>query len=279
MKFKKYITICLVIVLSLMLYSCGSSRRLSKEGTDDVSSAAVDYGKKIMKNAQTAKTITSKVKVQVMADGKNFTVNGTLRMKRDDVIQLSLSMLGFEIGKMEFLTNEVLIIDRFHKQYVRVPYNQVDFLNKTNIDFYALQAIFWNELFVPGVKDMTAQLGKFTMASSGDHTLLSLKTEPRLEYDFLANTATAVLVRTTITPKDLSQEGEFVCKYSDYTKFGGKSFPTGIDLNFSGEGVKAELILTLSDLNNKEGWATRTEISSKYKQVSAKGILGKLMSH
>ncbi|HAE25517.1 MAG TPA: DUF4292 domain-containing protein, partial [Prevotellaceae bacterium] len=47
----------------------------------------------------------------------------------------------------------------------------------------------------------------------------------------------------------------------------------------SGEGVKAELILTLSDLNNKEGWATRTEISSKYKQVSAKGILGKLMSH
>jgi len=279
MKFMKYIIFGLVVVSSLMLYSCGSSRRLSKDGTNDISSAVVDYGKKIMKNAQTVKTLTSKVKVQVMAEGKNYTVGGTLRMKRDDVIQLSLSMLGFEIGKMEFLTNEVLIIDRFHKQYVRVPYNQVDFLNKTNIDFYTLQAIFWNELFVPGSRDITNQLGKFTMAASGEHTLLNLKTEPRLEYDFLANTATAVLVRTTITPKDLTQEGEFVCKYSDYTKFEGKSFPTEIDLNFSGEGVKAELVLTLSDINNKDGWATRTEISSKYKQVSAKGILGKLMSH
>ncbi len=279
MRLMRYLTLCMIFVLSLLLFSCKSSSGLSKSGKDDISTAAVDYGKKVIKNAQTNQTITAKVKVKVEADSKDYTVSGTLRMKRDDVIQLSLSMLGFEIGKMEFLTDEVLIIDRFHKQYVRVPYSQVDFLNKTNIDFNALQAIFWNELFVPGSTQVAEHLNKFTIASSGEHTLLSLKTEPRLEYDFLAQTATALLARTTITPKDLTQEGEFVCKYSEFTKFGGKSFPTDIDMTFSGDGVKAALSLSLSDLSNKTGWQTRTEVSSKYKQVNAKGILGKLMSH
>ena len=179
---------------------------------------------------------------------------------------------------MEFLRDEVLIIDRFHKQYVRVPYSDVDFLNKTNIDFNALQAIFWGELFIPGMSDVVSQLNRFSMSSSGEHTLLTLKDEPRLEYDFLVNTATALLDRTMISPKDLTQTGEFVCRYSDYTKLSGKQFPKEIELNFTGEGTKMQLILSLSDLNNKTGWPTRTEVSSKYKQVDAKGILRKLIA-
>jgi hypothetical protein len=278
MKIMRFFIKGLILLSLLLVFSCGTTRKLKKDDSQAVSSAVVDYGRKVMKNVQTEQSVTAKVRVKAMADGKDVTVNGSLRMMRDDVIQLSLSMLGFELGRMEFLRDEVLIIDRFHKQYVRVPYSDVDFLNKTNIDFNALQAIFWGELFIPGMSDVVSQLNRFSMSSSGEHTLLTLKDEPRLEYDFLVNTATALLDRTMISPKDLTQTGEFVCRYSDYTKLSGKQFPKEIELNFTGEGTKMQLILSLSDLNNKTGWPTRTEVSSKYKQVDAKGILRKLIA-
>ena len=59
---------------------------------------------------------------------KDLSVNGTLRMKRNDVVQLSLTFLGMEVGRMEFTPSDVLIIDRFNKQYVRASYDEVSFL-------------------------------------------------------------------------------------------------------------------------------------------------------
>lgn len=269
-------SITLLLTVS-MISSCKSSSGLKKDNTATETYEALNFGKRIMENSQSVQNLTSKIKARVQIEGKDITLSGNLRMKRDDVIQISLSMFGFEIGKLEFLTDEVLIIDRVHRQFVKVPYTEVDFLNKTNIDFKTLQSIFWNELFIPGTNNIENALKDFSFQSSGEHTLLSLKSAPKLEYNFLANTKTALLDRVTIHPKNAEESGEFICKYTEYSKFKGKSFPYTIDLNFSGEGVKAELTLSLSGLNDNADWQSRTELSSKYKQISAKGILNKLM--
>ncbi len=88
--------------------------------------------------------MTAKMKLNVDALGKSLSVNGSLRMKRDEVVQLSLSMLGFELGRLEFSPDDVLILDRYHKQYVRCGYDDISFLKSAGIDFYALQSLFWN---------------------------------------------------------------------------------------------------------------------------------------
>ena len=38
----------------------------------------------------------------------------------------------------------VLGINRAERQYVKVRYDEVPYLQKAGIDFYALQALFWN---------------------------------------------------------------------------------------------------------------------------------------
>ena len=149
-------------------------------------------------------------------------------------------------------------------------------MNK-QIDFNVLQAVFWNEIFVPGNSQTTSALDQFTMASSGDHTLLSLKTAPKLDYGFLTKTATALLDRTTIEPKDLTQSGEFTCKYGNFAKFQGKQFPTSITLSFKTNGKEQILTLDLSNLKNNTDWSTRSQVSSKYTKMDARNILKKLM--
>lgn len=126
------------------------------------------------------------------AGGKDISAGGTLRMKRDDVVQLSLTFLGFEVARMEFSPNDVLLIDRYNKRYVRAKYSDMKFLQQAGLDFNALQALFWGELFRPG-HESVGNGSDFQLASSGSHTLLSLNNTPQLKYVFSTLTEQAVI--------------------------------------------------------------------------------------
>ena len=54
-----------------------------------------------------------------------------------------------------------------HKQYVKATYNDLAFLKNNGLNFYSLQALFWNELFLPGNNQLTVNmLDKFDSESS-----------------------------------------------------------------------------------------------------------------
>ena len=213
------------------------------------------------------------MKAHVTSGTQGITLGGTLRMKRNDVIQMSLTFMGLmEVARLEFTRDYVLFIDRMHQRYARVSYAQIDFLKAADLDFYTLQAIFWNEIFVPGTPDVTQALSQFTMASSGNHTLLSLTTAPKLDYAFLTQTKTALLARTSVRSKNVNNADNLECIYDNFIKLDGKSFPSTINVKFNSR-KPLSLDLSLSSINNATNWETRTSISSKYKEMDANKLL------
>ena len=150
------------------------------------------------------------------------------------------------------------------------------YLESAGLDFYSLQSLFWNEIFSPGTHDVGSALKNFSVASSGDHTLLSLTSAPKLDYSFLTITDEAMLDRTTITSKNIANQQALVCKYSDFAKFDGKKFPRRINISFNGGKKELGLDMQLSGLSTNSSWETRTKVSSSYKQRSVDDILGKL---
>lgn len=58
--------------------------------------------------------------------------------------------MGSEVGRLEFTPDYVLVIDRMHKEYLKGDYNQLDFLRDNGLNFYSLQALFWNQALPPG---------------------------------------------------------------------------------------------------------------------------------
>lgn len=268
----------MMFILPLGLASCGSHRNVQKGDETKTVLPTDTYKKKVLANAQKSEAVTAKMKFNIQLGEKDISVGGSLKMKRDDVIQLSLSFLGMEVGRMEFTKNEVLIVDRFNKQYMRVPYSQVSFLKSANLDFYTLQALFWNELFVPGVKDVNTALNQFTVASSGDHTLLSLHSAPQLDYSFLTITQNGLIDRTSIISKNILDKTAVEWRYGSFTQLGGRDFPQKIEIRVSGLDKDYTVSVELSSLNNSKDWATRTEVPSKYSQRNIDDILKKLMS-
>ncbi|GFI34033.1 hypothetical protein IMSAGC014_00521 [Bacteroidaceae bacterium] len=277
-----------LLLTALTLTACHSSKNLTKTpapSTSDtsasageaMSAAATEFAGRIAATSQKASTLTAKINMDLNALGKNVSVGGSLKMKKDDVVQLSLSFLGFEVGRLEFTPTSVLIVDRVNKQYVRTGYDQVGFLNQANLDFYTLQALFWGELFIPGQHPLTTP-GRFRLSEAGDHTLLSLTDSPWLEYSFLAATKTALVDRVNIQGKNAADKGTFTWRYGNRTTVGGQPFPTTMACNVSGIGKDMSFSLTLSRLNNDSGWTTRTALSDKYTRREADDILGRLLS-
>lgn len=236
------------------------------------------YKKKVFANSQTEETLTARLGVNVKMRGKSLSCNGSLRMKRDDVVQLSLTLplIGTEVGRLECTPTEVLLIDRFNKQYIRGTYSDVSFLAQTGLDFYSFQSMLWDELFIPGERNVESSLSRFRMSKSGQHTSLLLSDTPRLEYSFLTLTSQAVVDRVSIRSKQASEKGELVCSYSDFQTVSGKPFPSTMQLDIRDLGSDITLKLNLSRIGHDTKWETRTSVPAKYTRLQTKDIFGHL---
>lgn len=286
---KQLLYICLVV---LAFTACRSSKNIEKSKlpstttTTEVSrvkaaqaAAALAYTQKVVSHKVNSQCISANAKVRITGmGGKDLSANGKLQMKRNQMVRISLRMLGFEVGVMEFTPTDVLVIDRFNKQYVRAAYNEVGFLRQAGLDFYSLQALFWNELFLPGQHQLTASdLKRFTLEQTQQTTVLVPTGTPRLTYRFITDAHTETLRRLQVLGKKATDKGEFAFNYDQFQQFGGKQFPTQLQLAVSGIGKDVSLGISLSSLKtNADFDTTGTKLSNKYTRRSAAEVLSKL---
>ena len=272
------------LAVSLVLVaSCGTQRKAVKE-TSTVNSADTlqkqVFLQKVTDNAQHVRFITSKVKFSVEIGNRQMTLTGNLKMKRDDVIRLQLMAFGFvEAGRLEFTKEYVLIMDRINKLYLKVPYAQLDFLRNSNIDFYMLQALFWNELFQPGkIKVTDEALKNYTTEIGTDDIVISMENS-KMSYRWLAEAATARVKMANILYNDKFRGNyQLNWDYEDFKANNRKFFPMEHNVTFNTPEKEVKLGMVLNYMDADENWETRTEVSSKYRQVSVDEILQRFMS-
>jgi hypothetical protein len=280
MKLKNIAHIAPLLLTAAMLFSCSTSRKVQGTGSATAgkaeTKAAAAYATKVTDNAATATCLSARASYALQAGSKDISLGGTLRMKKDDVIRLSMTFLGMEVVRMEFTPDKVLVIDRFNKQYVEASYSDAALLRSASLDFYTLQALFWDELFYPGKRNVKEALSEYAISSSGEHTLLSLTSAPKLNYDFLTLTASHLIDRVSVTPKNTQATESLVCKYGDFASFSGKKFPTSISIVAKGGKRDVNLGITLSRLSDDSKWETRTTVPSNYKKRNIEDVLSQL---
>ena len=116
---------CSVILLALLMSGCKAGKVLTKP-VALVNTENLTYLGNVANNTPAITNFSSKMKLTISSNGKDMSVNGTLRMKKDQVIQLSIvPFLGIEAGRVEFTPTKVLIIDRINKQYVEEPISEL----------------------------------------------------------------------------------------------------------------------------------------------------------
>jgi hypothetical protein len=273
-----------VMALPLVLASCGSKKKMVEEQKPAVavSSEQTAFLNKVSNNVQTTKFITSKVKFSVEVGAQDITLTGNLKMKRDDVIRLQLMAFGFvEAARLEFTKDYVLIMDRINKQYLKAPYMSIDFLRNSGLNFYTLQALFWNELFQPNRSKISAEdLQKFTTNTDNGDVVISLE-DTKHDYSWLANEKTGLIKMANILYKDrFNGNTQLNWDYDDFKSLEStnKKFPNSMNVTLTTQKKEVKLGIKLNYINNETEWETRTEVSNKYREVSIDEILQRFMA-
>lgn len=284
----------MLIAASLAVVSCGTKKASvdamsSATGTASTTASAenrkIDFMRKVYDNEVYTRSISSKIKFTINTGRKDLSVSGSLRMKKDEVIRIQLTPFGLmEVGRLEFAKDYVLLMDRINKEYVKASYADVDFLQKNGLDFYALQALFWNQLFVPGEQKITdSSLKKFSVTFNDAvvNTIVSLK-RGSMEYQWSADKTSGRLRSVDVTYNSKSSGKTTVtCNYGSFKPVGRKHFPTDITLLMKSDAVKSSkpmsVNISLDGIDTDGDWDTFTSVSSKYRQVSVQDVMNRLL--
>ncbi len=282
----KLATLALTLTL---LAACGSKKKLAEEATPQTApvttvTRSVALEKVWANNAvQPPKFITSKVKFVATADGKDISLTGSLKMKRDDVVRLQLMALGLvEAARLEFTKDYVLIVDRINKQYIKAPYSDVDFLQRNGLSFYTLQALFWNELFQPGRTTLSQDdMARFDTSASKDGDAVIKFDADLFGYSWTASQATGLIKQAKVVFNDQnSSKTGLTWNYDGFNplKEGSRQFPNAMNIVLKTTKKEIQLDLKLNSITHETDWEPYTEVSGKYRQVTVEEILQRVLS-
>lgn len=281
----------MLLSLPLLLTACGSQKAAvqdsSKAGQRTESKAAASsfaFVEKVNDNKVSTENIVADLTFSATMGSKDVSVPGSLHMRKDKVIRLQLfiPIIRTEVGRLEFTPDYVLVVDRMHKQYVKEDYNKLDFLRDNGLNFYSLQALFWNQLFLPGTRSVGENdLQKFSadVNATSEYIPVSL-TEGNMSYLWNANRLTGLISDALVTYTASSGKSALTWKYSDFKAVGAKQFPANEEFSFqttaSKKVQKTTVVLDMDGIKTTDKWDAETEVSSKYKKIEAADIFGKL---
>lgn len=265
--------ILIVCSICLILPGCGSKKKAisDKQPPSSVSLLSKKETAQLFESQSAAwqGAITAKARFNLSFGTASYALNGTLRMKHDEILQLSFQvpLLGMEAARIEITPTKVLVLDRIHRKYVEEPMESLSAMTGTGLDFYALQALFGATLFRPGETTFTLADANRMNADfqQNENTIHLSQIEKGLSYTFGLSAATMQLLTTTVAKPSTT----YAChwQYSTYKAIKGRAFPTRTTATFIGGSKKIAMEMELSRIQN-EDWKSDTSVSSRYQRMT-----------
>ena len=281
----------------LLLASCGAKRAVvndahraqtqAQASADRSAMSKLAAVQRIYDNQVYAPNITGSMSFNIQGGDKDITVPGSVHLRKDEVIRLQLfiPIIGSEVGRLEFTPDYVLLIDRIHKEYIRADYSQLDFLRANGLNFYSLQALFWNQLLLPGAKSVGEEdLKRFDIDLDAPGTSLPVTLQKGLmRYRWDTDRGTGRITRATVHYASAAHgTSDLTWNYSDFRSVGVKMFPAKQSFRFTTTATKqrhtVQVAIEMNDVKTDSNWESRSKVSEKYKRVEAQDLLGKILN-
>lgn len=286
-----------MVCLALLLASCGAKKAMvntsngvavsTPKAAQSEELQKLSYMQKVSDRQLYQKNVVADMSFSIKAGSLDHTVPGSIHMRKDEVIRLQLfiPLLGSEIGRLEFTPDYVLIIDRLHKEYIKSSYSELDFLKENGLTFYSLQALFWNQLLVPGTQKVSeSDLKDFDadLHTAGQTVPVTLR-NGKMTYQWNTDKNDGKILSAIVDYlSDQHGKSNLTWNYSDFTPLGVKFFPATQSFTFSTTaGKKAQtgtVTLNMDGVTTDSNWETQSTISPKYKKVEAKDVFSKLLN-
>ena len=233
----------------------------------------------VIKNAPAVDSFSSRIRLTIPLKKGEYTLSGTLNMRRDRLIRISLLLpiIRTEAARIEVSPETILVIYRMNKRYVSAPVSELREALHTEIDFPILQSLFSNTIFLPGKNSLARKDYSSFQAQRRENDGVQLFRKSRESvYSFLTSSQTHRLVSISIEPHSSSCRLQW--EYDNFVPVGETTFPSEMTVFIGKKDDPGRATLELSRLSVDEQTLTPTNVPARYEQVGLSDILKMLES-
>ena len=221
-------------LLLYLLTGCKSSKKIGTVDSARVK-AHNEFFQSMEDQAIHFQTLTARLNVELDVPGKQLSSRVELKMVKDSAFQLSVQpFLGIELFRMELNKDTIKIVDRMNKRYLIENYSNLQGQTPFEFNFYNLQALFINHVFIPGEKGVSRKhFNRFKLNQEGQYAEIKTRDSMGLQYIFKADGEEKLL--STFVTDPLNKYG-MQWLYSDFRLVGEQPFPSLMDVQVLKDG-------------------------------------------
>ncbi len=182
--------VTLLLLVFVGIYSCKPKERILQADSELEDKTNSDLFEDILIKEMNYVTFSSKMNMSFSTGKRVLNSRATLRIVRDEGIQLSLQpVFGIEMFRLYLQPDCIIILDRMNKRYVHESIDDIKKQFPIGFDFYTLQSLFTNALFIPEQTTIsTSDYRKFKYSKSSDNYLMSARDKKsKIDYSFCVN--------------------------------------------------------------------------------------------
>lgn len=211
----------LLVIILFLIVSCGS-RKATTSAAADEDMAVTNVIKNHQNKEPDFETLQGKLRVQFQNEAQNQSVTVNFRMKKDDTIWMSGSLLGIPLAKVMITPESVRYYEKMGRTYFDGDFRLLSNLLGTPLDFEKLQ----NLLMGQTIYDMSEEHYKLTESSRGYQ--LKPSAEGMLKKMFLLDAGNYKALAQQIAQEGTSRS--VTITYPSYYTMNGQSLPKEIKI-------------------------------------------------
>ena len=267
--------LALCVLIITMLTGCRSSKEITAGGEALTLKTERDFYAAFQEQSFQYQTFSARVQFEiVLTSGKATSARAQMKILRNDRLQISVQapILGIEVFRAELTPDSIKIVDRLNRRFLIESFDEIKGSAAIDFNFYNLQALFTNQLFLPGeINLLENQFNRFRWEQTGTGYLLRTNDRTGLHYAFSAD-RNEKLSATEI--RDESSNYILHCNYADFRSVDRQLFPMNIHFRlYTENNPQGALSLSLSRVEVDAPLEMNFPIPANYRQVSLQEIL------
>lgn len=218
-------------------------------------------------------TLSARLNVDLRVPDKELSSRVDLKMVKDSAFQLSIQpLLGIEVFRIELTPDSIKVLDRMSKRYVAENYEDLRGQTPIEFNFYNLQALFINHLFLPGEQSISPkQYNRFKLKQDGSLAEIKVKDSMGLLYTFLADGEGKLLSTHVADPSD---QYALQWDYSDFRLVDDHPFPEQMNVEiFKERQAAGRMDFHFSRIQTDVPVNIEFSVPSKYKRITLAKVL------
>ena len=262
---KRYIYKTLFLCALLALFTgCRARQQVIRSDTHVADKTPSELFSDIIANHFQHNTFSARLNISLQS---GMSSRANIRIIRDEALRISVQpLLGIEMFRLYVTPEWVVMVDRMGRRYVQDPINSLQEIFPSGFDFYTLQALFTNALFVSNRNHVEQRdYRNFDISLTDDMQYFMQARDRRsgINYSFIVNGYDRI-TRANLVHGNNS----LLWDYDHFAIVGNHAFPHRMNVSASTEARHASAEITFSNIATNEAFEIYPTIPNGFSRTS-----------